>query len=225
MNTSVSTRTSATVPLIPTWRRRIRRRAERSREHRFHIRGLPLEVIVEGAPDDFRQGDSLGPGQDVNALALFLGQVDLRSGAGHTAQYTAALRASVIRAIGRTRFRCASRSGCRCEHRRSQPGCDHGRSGNASVVRLRRTMPVGDRRSAAARAWRGAALRCCWAVRALGFTPPRRGGRRWPRAPRRCPRRSGSGPRRRLPRSPASLRRSRAGSHRAGPGRPGFRGR
>lgn len=99
MNTSVSTRTSATVPLVSAGHGGVWGGAVGRRERVGGVGSDLGEVVVESSSDDLGHGDALGVGERVDAFALLIGQVHLGTGRGHTAQYTALVAALALRPI------------------------------------------------------------------------------------------------------------------------------
>src|SRR5947209_7826997 len=84
MKMSVSTRMSATVPIIATGNGSIGIRAEGRRQGSTRV-ALRLQVGVEGATHHLGKGHSLVPGHLIDHPTLILGEVDLRPGRRHTA--------------------------------------------------------------------------------------------------------------------------------------------
>ncbi len=89
MNTSVSTRTSATIPLVAV-RISCQRVSAEGRVKRGRWIGLPvLQERVESTSNHFGQSDSLDFDHVIDQASLLLGEIDLSSDGGHTAQHTA----------------------------------------------------------------------------------------------------------------------------------------
>src|SRR3546814_14262144 len=84
MNTSVSTRTSATLPAVPARHVCRRRCSERGCEHSCRVVVVD-DVLVDGAADHLGHRHSLCLSGTVDPGALFLGQVHLGARSGHTA--------------------------------------------------------------------------------------------------------------------------------------------
>ena len=79
MKMSVSTRMSATIPFVPARYRRCWCCPKGGREREFWIGCFALEVEIEGTANDLRHGYALVLGQDIDALALLLSEVYLRT--------------------------------------------------------------------------------------------------------------------------------------------------
>src|SRR3954469_16333861 len=98
MNRSVSTRMSATFPLIAIGGLGFRIGAEGGGEDRHGIT-LLLQVRVEGAAYDLGHCQTVGLSDRIDALPLLLGEIDLRADRRHTARLYST-RAATTHAAG-----------------------------------------------------------------------------------------------------------------------------
>src|SRR4051794_32494066 len=84
MKMSVSTRTSATIPLVTAGHGGVRIRTEGRRQFRSRV-AFRLQVRVERAPNDLGHRYALSLRDLIDHPTLMVRQVDLRSGGRHTA--------------------------------------------------------------------------------------------------------------------------------------------
>lgn len=89
MKRSVSTRTLATVPLVPVGSGGVWVGAEGCGQRRVDVDVCVGKVCVDGSTYDFGQRKAFGLGDLVDAATLVFGEVHLRARGWHTAQHTA----------------------------------------------------------------------------------------------------------------------------------------